>query len=95
MFKKERNLVNLSNVVTAVSANRLSVPIWVSRKPATASLQAGFSEKSFITWSFFSYKSKPHKRYVDSYGWSDYDNSVFKGDCREVIDRRKPLRQQR
>jgi len=28
---------------------------------------------------------------VDSYGWSDYDNATFKGDCREVIDKGTPL----
>lgn len=43
--------------------------------------------------SFFSAKFKTHKRYVDSYGWSDYDNAVFKGDCREVIDKGRPMRQ--
>ena len=48
-----------------------------------------------LEWSFLSSKLRPHKRYVDSYGWSDYDNSTFKGDCREVIDNGKPLRQQR
>ena len=32
-----------------------------------------------------------HKRYVDSYGWADYDNARFKGDCREVIDKGTPL----
>ena len=41
--------------------------------------------------SFLSNKLRPHKRYVDSYGWSDYDNSTFKGDCREVKDNGKPL----
>lgn len=44
-----------------------------------------------LEWSFLNPKFKTHKRYVDSYGWSDYDNSTFKGDCREVIDRGKPL----
>ena len=33
----------------------------------------------------------PHKRYVDSYGWTDYDDARFKGDCREVIANGKPL----
>lgn len=33
----------------------------------------------------------PHKRYVDSYGWADYDNARFRGDCREVIDKGTPL----
>lgn len=49
LLKKEANLVSLSNVVTAVSATRLSVPVLVSRKPAQMSLQAGFAEKSFLT----------------------------------------------
>ncbi|MFC5473041.1 phosphoethanolamine transferase [Paraherbaspirillum soli] len=46
-----------------------------------------------LEWSFLSGKLRPHTRYVDSYGWSDYDNSTLKGDCREVIDNGKPLRQ--
>jgi glucan phosphoethanolaminetransferase (alkaline phosphatase superfamily) len=33
----------------------------------------------------------PHKRYVDSYGWTDYDDARMKGDCREVIANGKPL----
>ncbi len=48
-----------------------------------------------LDWSFLSSKLRPHKRYVDSYGWTDYDNSTFKGDCREVIDNGKPMRQQK
>jgi glucan phosphoethanolaminetransferase (alkaline phosphatase superfamily) len=48
-----------------------------------------------LQWSFLSKDLKRHKRYVDSYGWSDYDNSTFKGDCREVIDNGKPLPQER
>ena len=32
-----------------------------------------------------------HKRYVDSYGWADYDNATLRGDCREVIDKGMPL----
>jgi glucan phosphoethanolaminetransferase (alkaline phosphatase superfamily) len=44
-----------------------------------------------LEWSFLNPKFKTHKRYVDSYGWSDYDNSTFKGDCREVIDKGTPL----
>jgi glucan phosphoethanolaminetransferase (alkaline phosphatase superfamily) len=42
-------------------------------------------------WSFVNARFKQHKRYVDSYGWTDYDNAVMKGDCREVIARGKPL----
>lgn len=48
-----------------------------------------------LDWSFVSKKLKRHKRYVDSYGWSDYDNSTFKGDCREVIDKGQPLKQEK
>ena len=44
--------------------------------------------------SFVSKRFRPHKRYVDSYGWTDYDNATFKGDCREVIDRGTPLKQE-
>jgi glucan phosphoethanolaminetransferase (alkaline phosphatase superfamily) len=48
-----------------------------------------------LDFSFLSTKLHRHKRYVDSYGWSDYDNSTFKGDCREVIDKGKPLVQEK
>ncbi|MEA5097054.1 MAG: phosphoethanolamine transferase [Burkholderiaceae bacterium] len=46
-----------------------------------------------LEWSFVNSKFRRHRRYVDSYGWSNYDNAVFKGDCREVIDKGKPLSQ--
>jgi glucan phosphoethanolaminetransferase (alkaline phosphatase superfamily) len=45
-----------------------------------------------LEWSFVNPAFKTHTRYVDSYGWTDYDNAVMKGDCREVIARGKPLR---
>lgn len=48
-----------------------------------------------LEWSFLNKKFKQHKRYVDSYGWTDYDNAIFKGDCREVIDKGKPLAQEK
>jgi glucan phosphoethanolaminetransferase (alkaline phosphatase superfamily) len=48
-----------------------------------------------LEWSLLSTKLHRHKRYVDSYGWSDYDNSTFKGDCREVMDKGKPLVQEK
>jgi glucan phosphoethanolaminetransferase (alkaline phosphatase superfamily) len=48
-----------------------------------------------LEWSVLNPKFQTHKRYVDSYGWSDYDNSTFKGDCREVIDKNKPLKQEK
>jgi glucan phosphoethanolaminetransferase (alkaline phosphatase superfamily) len=44
-----------------------------------------------LEWSFVNRQFKQHKRYVDSYGWTDYDNAVMKGDCREVIAKGKPL----
>ena len=45
--------------------------------------------------SIFSEKLRFHTRYVDSYGWSNYDNASFKGDCREVIDLKEPLPQEK
>ncbi|RSZ55771.1 lipid A phosphoethanolamine transferase [Massilia atriviolacea] len=47
-------------------------------------------ERSFVNPGF-----REHKRYVDSYGWSDYDNAAFKGDCREVIDKGTPLKREK
>ncbi|MBZ2205924.1 phosphoethanolamine transferase [Massilia soli] len=47
-------------------------------------------ERSFVNPAF-----KEHKRYVDSYGWSDYDNANFKGDCREVMDKGTPLKREK
>jgi glucan phosphoethanolaminetransferase (alkaline phosphatase superfamily) len=44
-----------------------------------------------LEWSFVNAGFRPHKRYVDSYGWTDYDNAVIKGDCHEVIAKGKPL----
>ncbi len=77
LLKRERNLVSLANVVTAVSATRLSVPVLVSRKPARQSLQAGFSEKSFLT----AFKEAGFKTYwlsnQMSYGQFDTPVSVF------------------
>jgi glucan phosphoethanolaminetransferase (alkaline phosphatase superfamily) len=45
-----------------------------------------------LEWSFVNALFKRHKRYVDSYGWADYDNAVMRGDCREVIDKGTPLK---
>lgn len=77
LLKKEKNLVSLTNVVTAVSATRLSVPVLISRKPATQSLQAGFSEKSFLT----AFKEAGFKTYwlsnQMSFGQFDTPISVF------------------
>ena len=77
LLKKEANLVSLSNVVTAVSATRLAVPVLVSRKPATQSLKAGFSEKSFLS----AFKEAGFKTYwlsnQMSFGQFDTPISVF------------------
>lgn len=48
-----------------------------------------------LDWSFVNRQFKQHKRYVDSYGWTNYDNATLKGDCREMIDRDKPLKQEK
>ncbi|MBI3285715.1 MAG: phosphoethanolamine transferase [Burkholderiales bacterium] len=48
-----------------------------------------------LEWSVLSSKLKPHTRYVDSYGWTNYDNASFKGDCREVMDKKTPLAQEK
>jgi glucan phosphoethanolaminetransferase (alkaline phosphatase superfamily) len=47
-----------------------------------------------LEWSFVNKQFKQHKRYVDSYGWTNYDNATIKGDCREIIDKDKPLKQE-
>ena len=44
-----------------------------------------------LDYSFFSRNWRPHKRYVDSYGWTDYDNARVQGACHEIIDKGKPL----
>ncbi|WP_338769814.1 phosphoethanolamine transferase [Massilia sp. METH4] len=49
LLAQEKNLVALPDVITSVSATRLSVPVIISRKPARQSLKDGFNEKSFIT----------------------------------------------
>jgi glucan phosphoethanolaminetransferase (alkaline phosphatase superfamily) len=48
-----------------------------------------------LEWSFMNAQFKQHKRYVDSYGWTNYDNATLKGDCREIIDKGKPLKQEK
>ncbi len=48
-----------------------------------------------LEWSFLSARFKRHKRYVDSYGWTNYDHATTKGDCREMIDKGKPLSQEK
>jgi glucan phosphoethanolaminetransferase (alkaline phosphatase superfamily) len=49
LLAQEKNLVPLQDLITSVSATRLSVPVIISRKPAMKSLKDGFTEKSFIT----------------------------------------------
>lgn len=48
-----------------------------------------------LEWSILSRQLKPHTRYVDSYGWTNYDDATMKGDCREVIDKKTPLVQEK
>jgi glucan phosphoethanolaminetransferase (alkaline phosphatase superfamily) len=43
-----------------------------------------------LEWSFVNPGFKQHKRYVDSYGWTDYDNATIKGECHEVIAKGRP-----
>ena len=49
LLKQESNLVSLQDLITPVSATRLSVPVIISRKSARQSLTSGFSEKSLLT----------------------------------------------
>ena len=77
LLGKEGNLVALPDVITSVSATRLSVPVIISRKPATQSLKDGFSEKSFLT----AYKEAGFKTWwlsnQISFGQYDTPVSVF------------------
>ena len=45
--------------------------------------------------SIFSPSWRYHTRYVDSYGWTHYDDAHLKGDCKEVIDNKTPLTQEK
>ena len=69
--------MSLSDLITPVSATRLSVPVILSRKPATQSLSDGFSEKSFFT----AYKEAGFKTFwlsnQISFGEFDTPVSVF------------------
>ncbi|WP_426106900.1 phosphoethanolamine transferase [Massilia sp. TSP1-1-2] len=77
LLGKESNLVMLPDVITSVSATRLSVPVMISRKPAIKSLKDGFAEKSFLT----AYKEAGFKTYwlsnQVSFGEFDTPVSVF------------------
>ena len=48
-----------------------------------------------LEWSFVNKQFKQHKRYVDSYGWTNYDDAIIRGDCREVIDKHTPMKQEK
>ena len=77
LLSQEANLVPLADVITSVSATRLSVPVIISRKPARESLEDGFNEKSFIT----AYKEAGFKTWwlsnQISFGKFDTPVSVF------------------
>lgn len=81
---REPNLVMLGDVITPVSATRLSVPVIISRKPAMMSLKDGFNEKSFVT----AFKEAGFKTFWLSnqvaYGKFDTPVSVFAREADEV-----------
>jgi glucan phosphoethanolaminetransferase (alkaline phosphatase superfamily) len=85
LLSQEANLVPLSDVITSVSATRLSVPVIISRKPATESLKDGFSEKSFIA----AFKEAGFKTFwlsnQISFGKFDTPVSVFAKEA-DVVD---------
>jgi len=84
LLSQEANLVPLADVITSVSATRLSVPVIISRKPATESLKDGFSEKSFIS----AFKEAGYKTFwlsnQISFGKFDTPVSVFAKEADEV-----------
>jgi hypothetical protein len=77
LLSQEANLVALQDLITSVSATRLSVPVIISRKPAMQSLKDGFSEKSFLT----AFKEAGYKTFwlsnQISFGKFDTPVSVF------------------
>ena len=77
LLVQEPNLVPLQDLITSVSATRLSVPVIISRKPAMKSLKDGFTEKSFIT----AFKEAGYKTFwlsnQISFGKFDTPVSVF------------------
>lgn len=85
LLSQQANLVLLPDVITSVSATRLSVPVIVSRKPATESLKDGFSEKSFLT----AFKEAGFKTFwlsnQISFGKFDTPVSVFAKEA-DVVD---------
>ena len=85
LLSQEANVVPLRDVITSVSATRLSVPVIISRKPATQSLKDGFSEKSFLT----AFKEAGYKTFwlsnQISFGKFDTPVSVFAKEA-DVVD---------
>jgi len=85
LLARQANLVPLADVITSVSATRLSVPVIISRKPATQSLKDGFSEKSFLT----AFKEAGYKTFwlsnQISFGKFDTPVSVFAKEA-DVVD---------
>ena len=84
LLSQQANLVPLADVITSVSATRLSVPVMISRKPAMQSLKDGFSEKSFLT----AFKEAGYKTFwlsnQISFGKFDTPVSVFAKEADEV-----------
>jgi glucan phosphoethanolaminetransferase (alkaline phosphatase superfamily) len=85
LLAREANVVALPDVITSVSATRLSVPVIISRKPAIQSLKDGFSEKSFLT----AFKEAGFKTFwlsnQISFGKFDTPVSVFAKEA-DVVD---------
>ena len=77
LLMQEPNLIALQDLITSVSATRLSVPVIISRKPAMQSLKDGFTEKSFLT----AFKEAGYKTFwlsnQISFGKFDTPVSVF------------------
>ena len=44
-----------------------------------------------LDWSIASATLSRHPRYVDSYGWTNYDKATPTGDCREMLTKGKKL----
>lgn len=84
LLEQEENLVPLQDLITSVSATRLSVPVIISRKPAMQSLKDGFNEKSFLT----AFKEAGYKTFwlsnQISFGKFDTPVSVFAKEADEV-----------
>ena len=84
LLEQEANLVPLQDLITSVSATRLSVPVIISRKPAMQSLKDGFSEKSFLT----AFKEAGYKTFwlsnQVSFGKFDTPVSVFAKEADQV-----------